>query len=121
MDQTVQKIQQRQSPVTRSKSLIPTVVVQEQAFLKEEYEDNLVREQAKADELRRNNDQQAKQFVEHERRWRDEIQTESENLEERVQLTLEKADELKTEALRKLNEQEALGKSNADRDLNEHL
>ena len=56
MDQTVQKIQQRQSPVTHGKSLIPTVIVQEQALMKEEYEDNLVREQAKADELRRNND-----------------------------------------------------------------
>ena len=46
----------------------PTAIVQEQALLKEEYEDKLVREQAKADELRRHNKEQAKQFVEHERR-----------------------------------------------------
>jgi hypothetical protein len=78
--------------VTRSKSLIPTAIVQEQDLLKEEYEDKLVREQAKADELRRHNKEQAKQFVEHERRWLDEIQTESENCKDRIHLTVEKAD-----------------------------
>jgi hypothetical protein len=43
--------------------LSPTAIVQEQALLKEEYEEKLVREQAKADELRRDNKEQSKQFV----------------------------------------------------------